>query len=90
MYAQFSSCVYGGCVLQLSTASPLHWQAKISICPIETDLSKSVSHTAADQSTLVSYTNSSSKEEEEDLHIDVILDKPLWHLISLSGFSTDL
>ena len=35
---------------------------------IETDQLKTVRHTAADQSKLVSYTDSSS--EEEDLHVD--------------------
>ena len=39
---------------------------------IETDQSKPVSQTAADQSKLVSYTDSSN--EEEDLHIDVNFD----------------
>ena len=39
---------------------------------IETDQSKPVSHTAADQSKLVSYAGSSS--EEEDLHVDVNFD----------------
>ena len=43
---------------------------------IETDQSKPVSHTAADQSKLVSYTDSSS-EEEEDLHVDVNFDEPI-------------
>ena len=42
---------------------------------IETDQSKSVSHTTADYSKLVSYTDSSS--EEEDLHIDVNFDEPI-------------
>ena len=42
---------------------------------IETDKSKSVSHTTADYSKLVSYTDSSS--EEEDLHIDVNFDEPI-------------
>ena len=37
---------------------------------IDTDQSKPVGHTAADQSKLVSYTDSSS-EEEEDLNVDV-------------------
>ena len=41
----------------------------------ETDHSKPVSHTAADQSKLVSYTDSGS--EEEDLHVDVNFDKPI-------------
>ena len=40
---------------------------------IETDQSKSVSHTAADQAKLVSYTDSCS--EEEDLHVDVNFDE---------------
>ena len=43
---------------------------------IETDQSKPVSHTAAGQSKLVSYTDSSSEEEEEDL-VDVNLDEPI-------------
>ena len=43
---------------------------------IETDLSKPASHTPADQSKLVSYTDSSS-EEEEDLHVDVNFDEPV-------------
>ena len=43
---------------------------------IETDQSKPVSHTAADQSKLVSYTDSSS-EEEENLHVDVNFDEPI-------------
>ena len=42
----------------------------------ETNQSKSVSHTAADQSNLVSYTDSSS-EEEKDLHIDVNFHEPI-------------
>ena len=42
---------------------------------IETDQSKSVSHTADDQSKLVSY-NDSSSEEEEDLHVDINFDEP--------------
>ena len=46
---------------------------------IETDQSKPVSHTAADQSKLVSYTGSSS-EEEEDLHVDV--NQLTWPLIN--------
>ena len=41
---------------------------------IETDQSKSVSHTADDQSKLVSYNDSSS--EEEDLHVDINFDEP--------------
>ena len=43
---------------------------------IETDQSKPVSHTAAYQSKLVSYTDSNS-EEEEDLHVDVNFDEPI-------------
>ena len=43
---------------------------------VETDQSKSVSHTAADQSKLVSYTDRSS-EEEEDIHVDVNFDEPI-------------
>ena len=43
---------------------------------IETDQSKPVSQTAADQLKLVSYTDSSS-EEEEDLHVDVNFDEPI-------------
>ena len=42
---------------------------------IETDKSKPVSHTAADLSKLVNYTDSSS-EEEEDLHVEVNFDEP--------------
>ena len=42
---------------------------------IETDQAKPSSHTAADQSKLVSYTDSSS--EEEDLHVDVNFDEPI-------------
>ena len=42
---------------------------------IETNQSNSVSHTAADQLNLVSYTDSSS-EVEEDLHIDVNFHEP--------------
>ena len=41
----------------------------------ETDQLIPVSHTAADQSKLVSYSHSSS--EEEDLHVDVNFDKPV-------------
>ena len=37
---------------------------------IETDLSNTISHKAADQSKLVNYTGSSS--EEEDLHVEPI------------------
>ena len=45
---------------------------------IETDQSKPVSHTAANQSKLVSYTDSSSKEEEEGgLHVDVNFNETL-------------
>ena len=43
---------------------------------IETDQSKPVSHKAADQSKLVSYTDSSS-EVEEDLHVHVNFDETL-------------
>ena len=43
---------------------------------IETDESKPVSHTAAGQSKLVSYTESSS-EEEEDLYVEVNFDEPI-------------
>ena len=43
---------------------------------IETDQSKPVNHTVADQSKLVSYADSSS-EEEQDLHIDVTFDEPI-------------
>ena len=42
---------------------------------IETDQSKPVSHTAADQSKLVRYTDNSS--EEKDLHVDVNFDEPI-------------
>ena len=42
---------------------------------IETNQAKPVSHSAADQSKLVSYTDSSS--EEEDLHVDVNFDEPI-------------
>ena len=41
---------------------------------IETDQSKTVNHMAVDQSKLVSYSDSSS--EEEDLHVDVNFDEP--------------
>ena len=41
---------------------------------IETDQSQSVSHTADDQSKLVSYNDCSS--EEEDLHVDINFDEP--------------
>ena len=45
---------------------------------IETDQSKPVSHTAADQSKLVSYTDSSSEEEqEEDLHVVANFDESI-------------
>ena len=40
------------------------------------DQSKPVNHTVADQSKLVSYTDS-SREEEEDLHVDVNFDQPI-------------
>ena len=43
---------------------------------IETDQSKPFSYTAADQSRLLSYTDSSS-EEEEDLHVDVNFEEPI-------------
>ena len=43
---------------------------------IETDQLKPVSHTAANQSNLVSYTDSSS-EEKVDLHVDVNFDEPI-------------
>ena len=42
---------------------------------IETDQSKPVIHMAADYSKLISYTGSSS--EEEDLHVDVNFDEPI-------------
>ena len=42
---------------------------------IETYQSKPVSHSAADQSKLVSYTDSGS--EEEDIHVDVNFDEPI-------------
>ena len=44
---------------------------------IETDQSKPVSHTAAAQSKLVSYTDSSIEEEEKNLHVDVNFDEPI-------------
>ena len=44
---------------------------------IETDQSKPVSHTASDQSKLFSYTDSSSEDEEEDLHVDVNFDESI-------------
>ena len=44
---------------------------------IETDQSKPVSHTVADQSKLVSYIDSSNEEEAEDLDADVNLDEPI-------------
>ena len=44
---------------------------------IEDDQPKPVSYTAADQSKLVSYTDSSSEEEEENLHADVSFDEPI-------------
>ena len=45
---------------------------------IETDQSKPVSHTAADQSKLVSYADSSSEEEqEEDLHVVANFDESI-------------
>ena len=43
---------------------------------IETDQSKPVSYTAADQLKLLSYTDSSS-EEVEDLYADVNFDEPI-------------
>ena len=43
---------------------------------IETDQLKPVSHTVANQSNLVSYTDSSS-EEKVDLHVDVNFDEPI-------------
>ena len=43
---------------------------------IETDQVKPVSHTAADQPKLVSYTGSSN-EEEEDIHVDVNFDETI-------------
>ena len=43
---------------------------------IETDQSKPVSHTAAYQSKLVSYTDNNS-EEEKDLHVDVNFDETI-------------
>ena len=42
---------------------------------IETDQSKPFSQTVADHSKLISYTDSSS--EEEDLHVDVNFDEPI-------------
>ena len=43
---------------------------------IETDQSKPVSHTAAYQWKLVSYTDNNS-EEEKDLHVDVNFDETI-------------
>ena len=51
---------------------------------IDTDQSKPVGHTAADQSKLVSYTDSSS-EEEEDLNVDVNFEEPID--LSINWFS---
>ena len=48
---------------------------------IETDQSKPVTHRAADQSKLVSYTDSSS-QEEEDLEVDVLMNQLTWPLIN--------
>ena len=42
---------------------------------IETDQSKPFSQTVVDHSKLISYTDSSS--EEEDLHVDVNFDEPI-------------
>ena len=44
---------------------------------IKTDQSKSVSHTATDHSKLVSYTDNSSEEEEEGLHVVFNFDEPI-------------
>ena len=44
---------------------------------VETDQSKPISQKEADQSKLVSYTDSNS-EEEADLHVDVKFDKPIY------------
>ena len=44
---------------------------------IETDQSKQVNHTASDQSKLVSYTDSSSEEEEKNLHVGANFDEPI-------------
>ena len=53
-----------------------HTRATRQLLPkIQTSQSKPVSHTAADQSKQVSYTDSSS--EEEDLHVDVNFDEPI-------------
>ena len=46
-----------------------------TVIVIETDQSKPVSHTEADQLKLVSY-NDSSGEEEEDIHVHVNFDVP--------------
>ena len=43
---------------------------------IETDQSKPISDTSADQSNLISYTNINS-EGEEDLHVEVTFDEPV-------------
>ena len=51
---------------------------------IDTDQSKPVGHTAADQPKLVSYTDS-SREEEEDLHVDVNFEEPID--LSINWFS---
>ena len=51
------------------------WEKKTCFTIIETDQSKPVSQTAADQPKLVSYTDSSSGED--DLHVDVNFDEPL-------------
>ena len=48
---------------------------------IKTDQSKPVSDTVADQSKLVSYTDS-DKEEEEHLHVDVNFDEPIGLVIN--------
>ena len=41
------------------------------------DEERPFSHTAVDQSKLVRYTDISSDEEEEDLHVDINFDEPI-------------
>ena len=49
----------------------------VSAIAIETDQSKPVNHTAADQSKLVNYTDSRIEEEEEDPRVDINFDEPI-------------
>ena len=56
--------------------NPLRSDEEEAAIVIKTDQSKPVSHTVAGQLKLVSYTDSSS-EEEENLYVEVNFDEPI-------------